>query len=178
MRTKNHFFIFLLVLVFSAGSIFAQNSATGTADVTIQLVKGLSIQASGDLNFGEQIVAATNQTYTEAPGGANGVQFDVTGHPNRSVTVDYTPTVTLNNDAWVTANGGTNSTLTFTADLDETGSTSTYSGANNVTDLQSLTLSNVSGVGKLYMWLGGSVDVPSTAEAGDYVGTFTVTVAY
>lgn len=177
MKTLTKLSVVLVALTLSA-TLFAQSSASASANVTAQLKKGLSItNLSGDLNFGEIIVASSAQTPFIAP--ASGVRFEVSGHPSKNVTINFSG-VTLNNNEWVTAFGGTNGTLLFTPSVEHTGGSSTYSGAASVSDGNSVALVHLagSGTGYLYLWLGGSLAIAADQPQGDYTGTFTMTVAY
>ena len=164
----------LIVLLLSV-SVFAGDNASAT--VSASLVKGLAITNVGgsSITFGEIILNGSAQTPTVAPG--SGANFEVTGQPNRDVTITFS-TADLNNDAWVTTNGGTNGTMTFTPNLEHTGSSSTYSTGTAVTSGNAYTLVNASGTGTLYLWAGGQLSVAADQAWGDYTGTFTVTVAY
>jgi hypothetical protein len=165
----------IMFFLFSV-SIFAQSSANATANVSASLKHGLSItNVGGDIDFGEIILTGSAQNPSITPG--SGTSFLVTGQPNSSVTVTFAD-VTLDNNAWVTTNGGTNGTMTFTSAMEETGTSSTYTGANAITSGSSQTLTNVSGLGTLYLWLDGSLSIAANQPNGDYTGTFTVTVAY
>ena len=165
----------LFVIAFSA-SVFAQATASSNATVTAQLKKGLSIsQVGGNLSFGEVILTGSAQSPTITPD--NGVSFKVIGHPNKNITISF-GTATLTNNAWVTTNGGTNATLTFTPSVTQTGSSSTYVGSSAVTTGNSLPLVNVSGDGNMYIWVGGALSVAANQSHGDYTGTFTMSVAY
>lgn len=175
MQTLLKFSVVFILLGLST-SLLAQSTASATANVTAQLKRGLAItNLDGDLDFGEIVLTGSAQTPTIAPGA--GVRFEVTGHPNRDVTVTFLG-VTLDNFAWVTINGGTNGTFDFTPNVEETGSSSTYSSPNPVTTGDVISLVNVTGTGYLYLWLGGSLDVAANQPYGDYTGTFTMNVAY
>jgi hypothetical protein len=158
---------------------FAQTTASATALVKATLVRGLTLQTSGTntLNFGQIVVTGATQTSTITA--QNGQQFLATGMPNTPVTVTYDGNVTLNNNAWVTANGGTNGTITFTtATVKGTGNVATYTNPVDVNSGGTATLVNTSGTGRLYLWVGGKIDVPANQPHGDYVGTFNISVAY
>lgn len=175
MKTFIKLSVVFLVLALST-SLFAQSSASATAEVTAQLKRGLAItNLDGNLNFGEIILDGSPQTPTIGAGA--GVRFEVTGHPNKDVTITFAG-VTLDNNAWVIANGGTNGTLTFTPDVEETGSSSTYSSPTTVISGDVVPLVNVTGTGTLYLWLGGSLAIAASQPYGDYTGTFTMNVAY
>lgn len=157
-------------------SIFAQSNASANANISASLKHGLTIaNVGGDIDFGEIVLDGSAQNPSITPG--SGTSFLVTGHPNTSVTVTFSD-VTLDNNAWVGTNGGTAGTMTFTPAMEETGSNNTYTGANAITSSSSQTLANVTGVGTLYLWLDGSLSVAADQPAGDYTGTFTVSVAY
>ena len=157
-------------------TLFAQSSANASATVTAKLKKGLSISNfTGDLAFGDIILDGSAQTPTIAPG--SGVRFDVTGHPAKNITITFAG-INLTNNAWVTLNGGTNATLAFTPTVHHTGSSSTYTTGTVVTSGGTVALVNVSGDGKLYLWLGGSLAVGASQAHGDYTGSFTMNVAY
>jgi hypothetical protein len=172
--------LFLAIVICMYGSsVFAQSSANTTADVNIALIRGLTITTSGanTLNFGEVIVTGSAQSASIT--NANGQKFLITGHPNRSTTITYSSSVTLNNNAWVATNGGTQSTVTFTTNTaDQTGSSSTYTDPDEITSGSSIPLPNVTGIGTLYLWIGGSIAIPANQPQGDYIGTLNVSVAY
>jgi hypothetical protein len=171
IRLSSLFIFFAL-----SSAIFAQSSANASATVTANLKKGLSISnATGNLDFGEIILTGAAQTPSIAQ--ASGVRFDVIGHPNKDVTVTFSG-LNLNNDAWVTSNGGTNGTLAFTPSVDHTGNSSTYTPGTVVTSGNAVTLVNTTGNGRLYLWLGGSLAVGASQPHGDYTGSFTMNVAY
>ncbi len=166
----------LIAILFTAGIISAQSSASATATVLAQLKKGLSItQISGNLNFGEIILNGSAQNQSILP--SAGVLFRVIGHPNKSVTITF-GNVNLNNNDWVSTNGGTNGTMVFTPVVKHTGSSSTYNNPNDVASGNSYNLVNVSGDGYLYLWVGGSIAIAANQPHGDYTGTFNITVAY
>ncbi|MCU0415459.1 MAG: DUF4402 domain-containing protein [Ignavibacteriaceae bacterium] len=167
MRSITKLFVVLIFLALST-SLFAQASASATADVLAQLKKGLTLSnLDGDLDFGEIIVLTTPQTPVITP--ANGVRFLASGHPNKNVTVTF---------SGVTLNGSGGGTIAFTPDVDHTGNSSTYSLPVDVTSGGSYQLVNTTGTGQLYLWLGGSLAIAANQLEGDYTGTFTLTVAY
>ncbi len=175
MRTAIKLSVVFIFFALST-SLFAQASASATAQVLAQLKRGLSItNSTGNLNFGEIILTGSPQTPTIGPG--SGVRFDVTGHPNKDITITFAG-VTLDNYAWVIANGGTNGTLAFTPNVDQTGSSQTYISPDDVTSGDVVPLVNVTGTGYLYLWLGGSLAIAANQPYGDYTGTFTMSVAY
>lgn len=165
-----------VLLLFIGSSIYAQSSASATATVLAQLKKGLSISLiGGSLDFGEIILNGSPQSPTIAP--SSGANFRIIGHPNKNVVITFN-NVTLNNNAWVSSNGGTNGTMVFTPSVKQTGSSSTYESATDVVSGNSIPLVNVSGDGYLYLWVGGSLSIAANQPHGDYTGTFSITVAY
>jgi hypothetical protein len=166
-------------LLMTTSTILAQSTASATSTVKVQLKKGLSISnLNGDLDFGD--IVATSSPQTPSVSTASGIEFEVIGHPAKNVTITFAG-MNLTNNAWVTANGGTNSTVAFTPSVEHTGGSITYATPSAVTSGNSVPLvatTPVSGLGKLYLWLGGSLSIASEQAQGDYTGTFTMTVAY
>lgn len=175
MKSAIKFCVIFILLGFTS-TLLAQSSANASATVTAQLKKGLSITGpAGALDFGEIILTGSAQTPTIAVG--SGVRFDVTGHPNKNITITFSG-INLNNDAWVLANGGTNATLAFTPSVEHTGNSSTYTTGTAVSSGGTVALVNTTGDGKLYLWLGGELAVGTSQAHGDYTGSFTMNVAY
>lgn len=166
----------LIVLSFISSLSYAQSSASATATVLAQLKKGLSVSLiGGNLNFGEIILNGSPQSPTIAP--SSGANFRVIGHPNKNIMITFN-NVTLDNNAWVSSNGGTNGTMVFTPVVKHTGSNSSYDTPTDVLSGNSYNLVNVSGDGYLYLWVGGSLSIAANQPHGDYIGTFSITVAY
>ena len=165
----------LVTLLFSS-NLFAQSA---TATVSIRISKALAISnVGGSLDFGDLLESGTgsNPSITQAAG----ANFLVTGHPNRAVTINYSD-VTLTNDAWNSTNSftGNDATILFSADMNHTGSSSTWVAGTPVsTGGDSHNLVNVTGTGTLYLWVGGSLAIAANQNIGDYTGTLTVSVAY
>jgi hypothetical protein len=157
---------------------FAQSTAGTSAPITVSIIRALTIQnVAGNLGFQEVIMNGTSQTVTKT--NSNGVRFLITGQPNRNVTLSYDVNDQLNNNAWVAANGGTNGTMAFiTNNADQTGSNTTYSNPTSITSGSTLPLVNDNGTGELNVWVGGAITVSANQPAGDYVGTFSITVNY
>ena len=150
-------FLTLALLAAISNFSFAQSTASTTAPVTVSIIKALTISnAAGTLAFPEIIMNGTVQTQSIT--NANGVRFLVTGHSNRNVTVTYDATDVLNNNAYVTTNGGTNGTLTFTTNTaDQTGKVITYTSPTALASGSTIPLVNNTGIGNLNIWVGGSV---------------------
>jgi len=168
----------ILGLLILSDFTFSQSTSTSNAPVGISIIRALSItNASGSLMFPEIIMNGTVQTKEIT--NANGVRFLVTGNPNRNITVTYNETVPLNNNAYVTANGGTQGTMTFiTRTADQTGKSTTYTTPAALLTGATLPLVNDAGTGHLNIWVAGSISCSTTQPNGDYVGTFNITVTY
>ncbi|MBN1299842.1 MAG: DUF4402 domain-containing protein [Melioribacteraceae bacterium] len=177
MKTLPRTAILIVLTIMLSSSIFAQSSANANVTVSAQLSRGLSLShVSGDIDFSE-IVLTSGTSSSATIEEEFGAKLQVIGHPNKSVAVSFS-SVTLTNNDWVGVNGGTNDDLIFTPSVEETGASSTYSGAGAVSNNDSFTLTNVSGDGALYLWVGGSIAIASDQAHGDYTGTFTMTVEY
>jgi hypothetical protein len=168
MHKAKNLFVYLFVLVFSAGTLFAQSSANSSANVKVQIKKGLSISNIGgtDLDFGETILTGAAQTISKTPG--TGVAFEVTGHPNKVVSVTF---------AGMKLYDALSNELDFTPTVMHTLNDPGYNTPLGVTSGDGLSLEPVAGVGKLYLWLGGDIIITGAVE-GDYTGSFSMTVAY
>lgn len=62
--------------------------------------------------------------------------------------------------------------------MEHTGNNASAGSGTAIVDGADISLVNSSGVGKLYLWLGGSIPVTPSAEQGDYTGDFSITEAY
>jgi len=177
---KNTIIILTAVLLslVAVNFTFAQSTAGTSAPITVSIIRALTIQnVAGNLGFQEVIMNGTSQTVSKT--NSNGVRFLITGQPNRNVTFSYDVNDQLNNNAWVAANGGTNGTMTFiTNNADQTGSNTTYSNPTSITSGSTLPLVNDNGTGELNVWVGGAITVSANQPAGDYVGTFSISVNY
>jgi uncharacterized protein DUF4402 len=116
------------------------------------------------------------QTLTKSP--EIGVLFEVNGITDDRVTVNYSTSVALNNSAWISNTGGISGDLIFTPDVKHTGENSNYVKPKNVRNGKKIILKNGSEVNKLFLWIGGSVEIQVDQPSGEYQGTFNLTVAY
>jgi spore coat protein U-like protein len=145
-------------------------AATQTSAGRVRTVRPIVINLTRDLDFGRLVIATTNGRATVnprtdvrtrtggvtlAPGGTPGAaRFAVTGTPSRPVQVTLGAAPTL------TRSGGTE-TMTMTA--------LTMNGGINRT---------LTAAGTLDLRIGGTLAVTANQVAGNYAGTFTVTVDY
>lgn len=174
---KNLISLVLLIILLSNVTCYAQNRFSFSTNINLSIVTGLALnKKSGDLDFGEVLVTNQAQTLSMSPG--DGVLFEVIGQRGRRVTVTYTRRVTLANNDWVNNYGGDAGNLTFVSDVKRTGKRTTYTNPRNVRSGRSYRLRNDGSFGKLYLWVGGRIRVNSNQPVGDYIGQFTITVAY
>lgn len=169
----------VLFFLFVPSFIYSQiGSTTFDIPISISITSSLSIsRISGDLDFGEVLSTASTQTLSRDP--EFGVLFEVRGLFRERITVDYSNNVVLDNHNWVSFNGsGIEDDLTFTPNVRHTGRRSTYLNPRNLSDGRRIRLRNDNGVGKLFIWVGGDLEVNPNQNAGEYEGTFNITVAY
>lgn len=168
----------IIVLCFLfISKIFSQSSSNFTIPVLISVSNSLIInKVSGDMDFGEVLSTTGSQILTKSP--EDGVLFEVTGISRAEISIDYSTNIVLDNSDWITNYGGENGDLTFIPNVRHTRKNPTYTNSRNLRDGRIIKLKNDSGIGKLFIWLGGELTVNPNQEAGDYKGTFNITVAY
>ncbi len=175
-KTSRRLLIAVGFLVGATGAM-AQSSATGTGTATATVIRPISILAVNDLAFGNIVpsgvagtLALTAAAITAAtPGG--GITQPVATPGTRtaaSFTVGgeggFTYAITLPGVA-----------QTITGPAAATMTVSGFTSSPNATG----TLSNAIGAaGTETLYVGGTLNVGINQAAGNYTGTFTVTVAY
>jgi len=148
--------------------IFSQVTSTSARGIA-NLIVPLSIKpVSGDLDFGEIILTGTPATESILP--KDGKLFEITGHPNRFVTITFDK-VKLDNSQWVAVYGGNTGTLIFYPDIETDNGTKIHSG-------DSKRLISYGLLGKLNLWVGGSINIAANQPQGDYRGLFVISVSY
>lgn len=176
--------LILIIASFSPIDVFSQASTSLGIQARVIRIMTVNTTGANQLNYGNVSVTTSNQNLSIS--NQNGQKFVATGSPNYIVTADWPQTVTLNNYAWVLANGGTNGTITFSPndEIQHTGDNqnwaSPYDVYRNTVNWGNLYFRDTdnNGVGQLYFWLGGSLSVPANQPSGNYVGTLTFTVSY
>lgn len=171
--------IIVLYLLLLQSFVYTQvGIASVNIPVSVSITNSLSInRVSGDLDFGEVLSTASSQTLTRDP--ELGVLFEVNGISRERITVDYSNNVVLDNHNWVSFNGsGIEDDLLFTPNVRHTGRRSTYTSSRNLRDGRRIRLRNNNGTGKLFIWVGGELEINPNQNAGEYEGTFNITVAY
>ena len=159
----------LFVMACGIQSVKAQTaSATATANATATIITPITIGKVADLNFGNIVAGTGAGTVTvptegartktgdvilpaATPGTINAAKFTVTG------LADATYTITLPGSATISETGGKTMTVTFTSNPSGTG---TLTG------------------GTQDLFVGATLNVGAAQTAGNYTGTFNVTVAY
>ena len=150
----------------------------GTAEVVV--VQPLTLVKTGDLDFGRMLSGTTGGTVTINPstnartttggvtpvgGGAQRATFQGAARVGLIVTITGSNTATL-----ARAGGGAtplNATLTRT-----------FGSGVNVVTLPLVGTVTVVAAGVQTYYVGGTLTVPANQPAGDYSGTFTLTVNY
>ena len=144
-------------------------SRTVTVLVNSTVIQGLTISASGPLNYGT-VVAGTVPNIISPQSSGSAVSIMATGNGGQAVTVSYPSSALLYSGA---------NSVTFVPDLsgyltnNQASSTSKLSGST-------VNLSGATGsAGYYYFWLGGSLNaIPTGLAAGNYSGTFTLSATY
>lgn len=165
---KRSLFVALLFVVFAVGGASAQTQSTSqSANVDLTVQSAMTLTNVSPLNFGTQVQGATNVTVSPVTGGSNTASFTLTGAPaNQTLQISWTASANL-------TFGATNIAWTPTVAVNNT---STQSGA---TAISSGGTEDADASGDLWLWVGGTISsIPSTAPAGAYTGTITLTVQY
>lgn len=167
MMTIRTFKAALVGTVFAAAafSSSAASAATASATATAKILTQVTVTKTADLDFGTiaigtgggSVVVGYTDNRTCNPGlvcsaTVTSAKFNIAGAASQNVGISVDPSVTLNR----TGGGGT-----MTATLDKSIATATLSAA-----------------GAASFAVGGDLTVSGTQAAGDYSGSFNVTVNY
>jgi len=162
----NAFYIWILF----ATIIFAQNRNEAAARIKVGIVQGIKIEpVKGNLDFGEIILDKSNSLVKKEP--SEGIEFKVTGEPNKTVVVTYNETGMLRKDK-------SGETLPFNSSVVHTSNSESYANPVAVTNGTSYKLLKNKKSGLLYLWVGGKLNIYPTQSPGNYKGLFNITVAY
>ncbi|GBD90364.1 hypothetical protein BMS3Abin04_01081 [bacterium BMS3Abin04] len=172
MRTRTFWlaisFIFILY-----GLASAQSSANTSAGIRIKLIKSLNINAEqGNLDFGEIILPAQNKMLLKTPD--KGLQLTVKGQPDKLVMFTFRKT-RLN---LLRENNRSNDALQFQPLVVRTNNNTKFLNPTPIINGQSYKLQNQKGEGRIYIWVGGKLELTENQSPGDYEGTFTLSVVY
>jgi len=166
----------VLGLVAASSGVWAQSSATGTANATATVVRPITISSSVDLAFGNVVPGAAVGTLTLTA--ASSTVATAAG----GVTQPGTQVGTVTAAKFDVAGEGS---LTYSITLPAAAATISDTASHNMTvdtwtsDIASGTLSGSLGsAGTQSFYVGGKLHVGANQAAGNYTGTFSVTVAY
>lgn len=152
-----------------------QTNVSASSAIRVSVTKGIGIsQLSGDLDLGEVILNDAFTTVTKKPG--NGLSFEISGSPYKSVIINYSNTE-LNNSFWISKYNGVDGILNFIP-LVEYSTDRKFESINPVNNNNCLELNNNKGTGFVYLRVGGNLQINQNQPAGDYEGQFTITVSY
>ncbi len=159
--------LFALVLTGTtalAGNNQSGDEASGSADITTTVIQSLSVENNQDLEFGR---VAQGVVETIEVTDASAVKFTIQGEKNEGVVVTFSCPTSL-------TRAGGSQTFPFK------GSIMQNSNANptSATKLSSGSSLNLNGSGKLYVYLGGEINVAKDQQRGNYSGEFTIDVEY
>ena len=159
-----------LTTLLISSNLFAQDHANSSATVNIKILKALSMSATDNsIDFPDYAaIGDGGGTTTVTPGTQDAANFLVQGEEDEAISVSYDATVSLSH---VTDN--TAPDLTFTPDVDA--SIDNVSKSSDVVNDGSVKLNSS---GDLNLWVGGSITILNTSNAGSYQGTFNISVAY
>lgn len=167
----------LCLLIALNSIIYAQASSNTSANVCVKLIKPIGVfLESGNLDFGERFLSGEEVTVSKEA--KDGAKFKVTGSPNKWVTLDYNNSIQINNNDWIASNGGESGSINFIPQVYQTGEKNIWESPVLALNGQTCPLGNISGVGTLFVWVGGDIEIKSNQPQGDYTGTFVISVSY
>ena len=171
-----------------SGSAFAQDNATAVATATVNY--DVEITKMSDINFGTDL--ARNSDPSIAPTSGNAATFYVQGDSKDLVffTIPNTVTLSLVNQgqlAGVVGDGTQATTMDWTTAATIRHYNAPGSSIAIVPNPHELSTAGVndngnhpmnSGIGQMYVYVGGSLDVAANQQRGNYSGELTVAVDY
>ncbi|MDA3859705.1 MAG: DUF4402 domain-containing protein [Melioribacteraceae bacterium] len=169
MKTlKNTIAVVAIATLLFSSNLFAQDNASSTAAVNIKILKAISMTSTYNSNDLPDYAAAGNGggTVTVTPGTINAANFLVQGEASEAITVSYDASVSLAHD-------GGGAALIFTSNVDQSSD-----NVNNTGDVADGGIVNLNASGDMNLWVGGSIAILNTSGAGNYTGTFNISVAY
>jgi len=164
----------ILFLILICGSLSAQSRVNASVPIHISLVKGLSMNLlRSSLDFGEII---QNPAISKISKNAkDGILFEVAGNPGKNITINYSATQ-LTNSKWAHNFGSQQGNIDFIPSI----MISSTTEMNNPLQISNGSVVNLSkeNDGKLFVSIGGDINIASSQPAGDYLGNFSLTVTY
>jgi hypothetical protein len=167
MKNITKFFAIALVILGFTATSFAQSTAS--ANAAAKILAGIGLTKTVDLNFGTMTSPSAATTVTLSP---TGVRTDG-GNINLLTTAPIAAAASYN----VTGDLNANYAITLPA------STTIISGGNSMTvntftSSKAGNVSVLSGTGTDTFTVGATLILGNAQPAGDYTGTYNVTVAY
>jgi hypothetical protein len=171
--------ILTILIVLGFKNTSAQDNAFTTMTVNANLQRGLAMEGGNILFLGE-LALRSNETH-KIISNFDGLKFTILGQSNRLVTILYDQSVTLTNIA--NRNSGKQSLgeelkMTFKTNVAEETGENGYKNPNPLPSGSSIILYDMSKVGTLNLWIGGTMQLPLTLKNGMYIGNFVVTSVY
>jgi hypothetical protein len=156
-----------IAMLVPAGSAMAQNSANASATATATIITPITLNNTAALQFGNVVASTAAGTIVVSPAGVRSATLGATGISGLPISA-----------AAFTVGGGADRTFTITLPA----STTITDGTNNMTvDTFTSSLgasSTLNGSGTAPLTVGATLNVNASQPAGEYTGTFLVTVAY
>lgn len=158
-------------LVLLIPGVHAQESGTIQAIATV--VSGLQVIGLNNLNFGT-VTPGIDKTVDKTDVGFAG-EWQINGSANAEITIDFTlPTYLYTADSTATLLilfSGTDASYD-----DETGGGQTIPAG--VLNPMGQGVENIGAAGRMYVWIGGTVQPTIAQTGGDYAADVVLTVAY
>lgn len=159
---------FVLAMLVLAMVIVNESNAqiTGSIQAKGTVLSPISITATRDLDFGNDIIPGIQRTVdkTDATSG----KFSLAGQPNKEINV----TLTLPSNL---VNGGNNMSITFTS---TDGGWKTPNGSMNAFDPANPVNASFASEGTMDVFLGGKVSPTHNQAAGLYTATVSISLYY
>ena len=166
------------LLFLTAFSIaYAQDNGEATTTIHVSLINALSITSQDNSTLDYGAISLSGNQLSQIIGPESGASFLVLGHPDKDIFLSFSET-TLDNTIWSKENKGKQGTLTFVPSVVHTKDNAIFSNPTGVSSGGTYKLTKNSSVGKLYLWVGGKIDIKKNQPEGDYTGTFTINVTY
>ncbi|MDR4989065.1 MAG: DUF4402 domain-containing protein [Bacteroidales bacterium] len=170
MKTFKILFAALIIAGF-ATTVHAQQDTEVTASAVV--LQELTVLVPQNVDFGnvsQNVTATLNPSdgvTTNAGTGAEFGQLTIAGAANTEIFISHPATVNLEHE-------GSGADLVYTPEMNF--NTALGSGGNPITAAGSE--HTLDGDGNGWVYIGGSLVVPETADTGEYTGAFDVTIVY
>lgn len=169
------FIIIVFVLINISAS--AQISIKSSAGITASLINGISLSSSAE-SFKFNSADNWSSSYPHSIDPQFGIMLNVTGKADQEVLITFNE-AKLSNTELFAVNGEPNTSLLFTPSVQHTSCSSTYSTPKQISSGSSLNLrKDKTGFGRLYFWIGGSLNANELQHNYKYDGTFSINITY